>query len=88
MNDHITLDRLRVGESATVSSVCGKPSMARRLRDIGVTDGTSISCLMRSPLGDPVAYLIRGAVIALRREDSQNVSVTRTKAEVSYETRE
>ena len=54
--------------------------MVQRLKDIGLTEGTRVDCLMRSPLGDPVAYLIRGAVIALRKEDSQNVSVT----EVSY----
>lgn len=80
MNEYITLNRLRVGESATVLDVCGESSMVQRLKDIGLTEGTRVDCLMRSPLGDPVAYLIRGAVIALRKEDSQNVSVT----EVSY----
>ena len=49
--------------------------MRRRLQDIGLIEGTNITCLQKSPTGDPVAYLIRGAVIALRSEDSSQVVV-------------
>ena len=49
--------------------------MRRRLLDIGLVEGTNIECLQKSPAGDPVAYLIRGAVIALRAEDSAAVLV-------------
>lgn len=49
--------------------------MARRLMDIGMVQGTEVECLMKSPLGDPAAYLIKGAVIALRREDAGTVLV-------------
>ncbi len=86
MNENISLDRLTEGQRARVLSVGGERTMRQRLRDIGVTEGTNISCVMKSPLGDPVAYLIRGAVIALRREDSRNVDVVLTEAEVEYGT--
>ena len=56
-----------------VENVGGESCMKRRLEDLGVVSGTRIVCLMRSPLGDPCAYLIRGAVIALRKKDAQNV---------------
>ena len=36
---------------------------------------TKVMCLGLSPLGDPAAYLIRGAVIAIRAKDSQNILV-------------
>lgn len=49
--------------------------MRRRLLDMGLIEGTRISCLQKSPAGDPVAYLIRGAVIALRSEDSSQILV-------------
>ena len=49
--------------------------MRRRLQDIGLIEGTDVECLQKSPAGDPVAYYIRGAVIALRSEDSQNILV-------------
>lgn len=86
MNKHISLDKLAKGQCATVISVGGETAMRQRLRDIGVTEGTNIFCVMKSPLGDPVAYLIRGAVIALRQEDSRNVGVILTTAEVQYGT--
>lgn len=43
--------------------------------DIGLVEGTDVSCLQKSPAGDPVAYLIRGAVIAIRSEDSSQIVV-------------
>lgn len=47
----------------------------RRLQDLGVVRGTKIKCVLRSPLGDPTAYKIRGAIVAIRDEDAQNVLV-------------
>ena len=44
-----------------------------RMRDLGLTDGARVVCLQKSPCGDPAAYLIRGAVIALRRQDAGTI---------------
>ena len=49
--------------------------MRRRLQDLGLAEGREILCLGRSPLGDPAAYLICGAAIALRRADSRQIEV-------------
>ena len=70
-----TLREMAVGQSAVVSQLCAKGSMRRRLQDIGLIEGTRVTCLQRSPAGDPTAYLIRGAVIALRAEDCAAISV-------------
>ena len=45
----------------------------KRLQDIGLIEGTKVECIQKSPSGDPIAFLIRGAVIALRTEDSSSV---------------
>ena len=50
--------------------------MRRRMQDIGLIEGTEVECVQKSPAGDPVAYRIRGALIALRAEDSARVLVT------------
>ena len=50
-------------------------SIRRRLLDIGLVENTEVECLGRSPAGDPCAYLIRGAVIAIRSEDCRNILV-------------
>ena len=39
--------------------------------------GTRVTCVTRSPAGDPGAYLIRGALIALRRADAEGVQLER-----------
>ena len=69
----ITLDALRVGQWGEVAEVLTEPAMRRRLLDLGLVPGTAVSCTAVSPAGDPAAYLIRGAVIALRRRDARGV---------------
>lgn len=64
------LSSLRPGQSAQVTGLRAEGSMRRRFQDLGVIPGTLVECLARSPLGDPCAYLIRGAVIALRQADA------------------
>lgn len=67
------LSALKVGEQARVSCLCAEEGMRRRLLDLGMVTGTPIRCLYRGPSGDPTAYLVRGAVIALRRRDSAGI---------------
>ncbi len=47
----------------------------RRILDLGLIPKTTLKVLQKSPLGDPVAYLIRGSVIALREEYTKKVIV-------------
>ena len=64
-----TLADLRIGEQAEVlgiAPVC-QGAQRRRLLDLGVVPGTTIRAIMASAAGDPIAYEIRGALIALRR---------------------
>ena len=75
MNKEYPLCCLEKGNRATVSSLLSIGSIRRRLQDIGIIEGTEIECLQKSPAGDPIAYLIRGAVIALRLEDSSAIMV-------------
>ncbi|MCL1790352.1 MAG: ferrous iron transport protein A [Peptococcaceae bacterium] len=63
------------GSQATVIDIASTGGMRRRLQDLGLIKGTNVTCLRKSPLGDPIAYYIRGSVIALRSEDSSCVHV-------------
>ena len=67
------LSDLPAGRSADVAQVDAPGPMGRRLLDIGFTEGTRVQCLYAAPSGEPRAYLVRGAVIALRREDAARV---------------
>lgn len=77
MSELIDLAALRQGESALVETVGGESAMRRRLMDLGLIAGTRVTCLGKSPAGDPAAYLIRGTVIALRRVDASAVTARR-----------
>ena len=71
-----TLDQLPVGSAATVASLSFTGSKRRRMLDLGFIPGAAVSALQASPWGDPVAYGVRGAVIALCREDARNIAIS------------
>lgn len=72
-----SLNMLNIGEQALVDSLDFQSANRRRMQDIGLIDGTRVECLRKAACGDPVAYLIRGAVIALRNEDAKKIFVTK-----------
>lgn len=82
MSQSFSLNDLNPGELAVVSQLKSTGSMRRRLLDIGLVENTEVECLGRSPGGDPTAFLIRGAVIAIRSEDCVNILVRRQQREV------
>ena len=75
-----SLNALTRGEQAYIDQVDGENALARRLADLGFVPGTRVACELVSPAGDPVAYRIRGALIALRRKDAGLVWVTEGEA--------
>jgi len=77
-----SLADLKPGESArvvAVSSAC-QGTQRRRLLDLGVVRGTEITAEFASAAGDPMAYRIRGALVALRREQASWILVDRPQA--------
>ena len=63
------------GDKARVIALTPGCALRRRMMDIGLTSGAQVECVGKSPLGDPSAYLIRGAVIAIRNTDAAGVEV-------------
>lgn len=72
----IPLNMLPIGKKANVASLSVDGSVRRRMLDLGLVDGTEIEPLYKSPAGNPVAYLIRGAVIALRADIANKIMVS------------
>ncbi len=75
MHDELTLDRIEIGARARVVKLTAHGMMRRRLLDIGIVVGAPIECVGAAPSGSPRAYLIRGAVIAIRKADSRDIAV-------------
>ena len=66
---------LKVGQHGEVVKLNSVGEIRCRLLDIGLIEGTVVECVGRSPSGDPAAYLIRGAVIAIRDHDGADILI-------------
>ncbi len=75
MEDVSTLDRLAVGRRAAVTSLSAPEPQRRRLLELGFVPGGQVVAVQESPWGDPVAYAVCGAVIALRRDDARQIAI-------------
>ena len=69
------LNRLCPGESAFVKSLNSSGALRRRLLDMGIVEVTRVECLGMSPGGDPKAFLVRGAVLAIRGQDCRDIII-------------
>ena len=69
------LSGLPEGKGARVRALRLTGGMRRRVQDLGLVAGTRVTCIQRAAAGDPTAYLIRGAVIALRQADAARIEV-------------
>ena len=70
------LSQLLPDEKCRVLSVNSKSEIRRRLLDMGLIPGTLVTCVFKSPWKDPSAYLIRGALVALRKEDADEIIIS------------
>lgn len=69
------LSEIKPGERGSISEIEVKGRKKRRLIDLGFTEGTKVACIGESPFGSPRAYMVRGAVIALRTSDTREIYV-------------
>ena len=78
---HDRLSSLKPGEAGVVRQISPflRSQERRRLMDLGIVPGTRISSEFESPSGEPVAYEIRGTLIALRRDQSDYIRITPTR---------
>lgn len=74
-NQAFSLNQLPEGAICIVHSLLSDGNERRRMLDLGIVCGTHAEVLQKSPSGDPIAYLIKGAVIALRNEDAKKILV-------------
>ena len=74
-DQYIPLNTLPLGQKARVKELTSDGTARRRMLDLGLIRDTVVEALLKSPSGDPVAYDIRGAVIALRSEEAQKILV-------------
>lgn len=79
---YVRLSSLNVGESGRVVAFAPRLQgpQRRRLLDLGLIPGTEVRAEIKSPSGEPTGYLIRGAVIALRRNQTDHIQIDSIKS--------
>lgn len=75
IHKYTPLSNLPLGKKGRVMFLTSDGIIRRRMLDLGLTYNTRVEALHKSPSGDPVAYSIRGAVIALRSEEASKIFV-------------
>ena len=70
-----TVNELELEEIGIVHKIVGEETIKRRLLDLGLIEGTNIKPVLVSPSGDPRAFEFRGSLIAIRKEDAENIKL-------------
>ena len=70
-----TLNKVRTGDTVSVVKIHGQGSTRRRIMDMGITKGVSVSVRKVAPLGDPVELTVRGYELSIRKEDAAAIEV-------------
>ena len=70
-----TLDQLLPGQSAIVKQIGGRGAFRRRVTDLGLVYGATITMLQATSLGDPIKYEVDGQSLILRRAESRVIVV-------------
>ena len=73
--NNTSLDKLDINKCAKIHSLNCNGDLRRRLLDLGLVNGTNITAVLKSPTGNPIAYEVRGSIIALRKEDSKLIMI-------------
>ena len=76
MDDKCTLNKLPINKTAVINSVKCDGTLKSRIMDFGFIEDAIVTPLFTSPFGDPTAFLIKNAIIALRYKDTKNIIVT------------
>jgi len=77
------LNELDLNEEAIIKKVKAKENIKKRLLDIGIVRGSKIKKTLISPGKDMIAYLIKGTIVAIRKEDTKDIIVEENSWELA-----
>jgi len=69
------LSQMQTGWLATVRGVNGHPDLRSRLQEMGFTPGCDVRLVAKAAFGGPMAFQLRGSLVALRRADAACIEI-------------
>jgi Fe2+ transport system protein FeoA len=79
----VTLDRVPIGKPVEIVAVAGERGFRRRLLELGLLPGTTVTVLRVAPLGDPLELVVRDTHLSIRQREAQQIEVSPRDAETS-----
>lgn len=73
------LSEMKEGQSGIISSMSGNSLLRRRIREIGILNGTEVYVEKYAPLKDPLELIVKGCHISLRVEEAAQITVDDVK---------
>lgn len=73
------LNDLKINDKAIITKVDAGENIKRRLLDMGFVKGTLVQKVLVSSGDNMVAYFVKGAVVAIRRDDTKDIEVEMVK---------
>jgi ferrous iron transport protein A len=70
-----TLDQLARGQRATIVRIAGERALRRRLLDMGLVTGETVTLTAIAPLGDPLELMVKGYRLSLRKAEARQIVV-------------
>ena len=70
-----TLKQAKIGDTVTVVKLHGEGAVKRRIMDMGITKGVTVSIRKVAPLGDPMEVTVRGYELSLHKADTEMIEV-------------
>ena len=71
----MTLRDVKVDQTVSVVKLHGEGATKRRIMDMGITKGVSVTVQKVAPLGDPIELTVRGYQLSLRKADAEMIEV-------------
>lgn len=71
----MTLDTLKIGQSAIITGVGGEGALRCRLLDMGLIPKTKVTLIKKAPMGDPIELRLRGYELTIRNEDAEKIEI-------------
>jgi ferrous iron transport protein A len=71
----VTLQQIAVGQQARIVRIGGEKATRRRLLDMGLVTGETVTVARVAPLGDPIEILIKGYHLSLRKQEAGQITV-------------
>ncbi|HEY1406005.1 MAG TPA: FeoA domain-containing protein, partial [Spirochaetota bacterium] len=71
----MTLDQLKMGESALILKVRGRGAFRKRILEMGFVAGKEVLSVKEAPLRDPVEFIIMGYNVSLRKNEAKMIEI-------------